>query len=194
LSFRVAEERNWVKGIVASIALNFWAVCVNQGRDLAEIGPLAERDMKGQIIAISVSEEKGTQKHNVKEAILLRDHGIEGDAHAGEWHRQVSLLALESIEKMRAQGLQVGPGDFAENLTTEGLDLMGLPVGTRLVLGRDRQIEVEVTQIGKVCHSRCAVYYLAGDCVMPKEGIFAKVLQGGKLFPGDPIEVAGGSD
>jgi MOSC domain-containing protein YiiM len=150
--------------------------------------------MKGQVIAISVSEEKGTQKHNVKEAILLEDHGIEGDAHAGDWHRQVSLLAIESIEKMRAQGLEVGPGDFAENLTTQGLDLLSLPIGARLVLGRERQIEVEVTQIGKECHHRCAVYYLAGDCVMPREGIFVKVLRGGRLFPGDPIEATGETD
>jgi len=148
--------------------------------------------MKAQIIAISVSEEKGTQKHNVKEVILRENYGIEGDAHAGDWHRQVSLLAMESIEKMRAQGLEVGPGDFAENLTTQGLDLLSLPIGTRLLLGKERQVEVEVTQIGKVCHNRCAVYYLAGDCVMPREGIFARVLKGGRLIPGDPIEVACG--
>ncbi|MDH7499060.1 MAG: MOSC domain-containing protein [candidate division NC10 bacterium] len=146
--------------------------------------------MKGQIVAISVSEEKGTQKQNVKEAALREGHGIEGDAHAGEWHRQVSLLALESIEKMRARGLKVDPGDFAENLTTQGLNLLSLPIGTRLLLGRERQVEMEVTQIGKVCHGRCAVYYLAGDCVMPREGIFARVLKGGTLLPGDPIEVA----
>jgi len=147
--------------------------------------------MNGQILAISVSEEKGTQKHNVKEAIVREGHGIDGDAHAGEWHRQVSLLAMESIEKMRARGLEVGPGDFAENLTTLGLDLLSLPIGTRLLLGRERQVEVEVTQIGKVCHGRCAVFYLAGDCVMPREGIFVRVLKGGRLLPGDPIEVAG---
>jgi len=106
----------------------------------------------------------------------------------------VSLLAAESIEKMRSQGLDVGPGDFAENLTTQGLDLLSLPIGTRLILGRQGEVLVEVTQIGKVCHNRCAIYYLAGDCVMPKEGIFVKVLRGGKIFPGDPIEGGGGSE
>lgn len=150
--------------------------------------------MRGEIIAISVSEEKGTQKHNVREAQLREDYGIEGDAHAGEWHRQVSLLAVESIEKMRSQGLEVGPGDFAENLTTQGLDLLNLPIGTRLALGKEGEILVEVTQIGKECHDRCAIYYLAGDCVMPKEGIFVRVLKGGKIFPGDPIEVVGELD
>ena len=150
--------------------------------------------MRGQIVAISVSEEKGTRKHNVNEAQLSKEYGIEGDAHAGEGHRQVSLLAIESIEKMRSQGLDVEPGNFAENLTTQGLDLLSLPVGTKLFLGKEGQIEVEVTQIGKVCHNRCAIYYLAGDCVMPREGIFVRVLKGGKIFPGDPIEVVGGSD
>ncbi len=150
--------------------------------------------MKGQIIAISVSEEKGTRKRNVQEAELSEDYGIEGDAHAGEGHRQVSLLAAESIEKMKAQGLDVEPGNFAENLTTQGLDLLDLPIGTCLVLGRHGEVLVEVTQIGKVCHHRCAIYYLAGDCVMPREGIFVKVLKGGKIFPGDPIEVVGGPD
>ena len=148
--------------------------------------------MRGQIVAISVSEEKGTRKHNVNEAQLSEEYGIEGDAHAGEGHRQVSLLAAESIAKMRSQGLEVGPGDFAENLTTQGLDLLSLPIGTRLIVGRQGEVLVEVTQIGKVCHHRCAIYYLAGDCVMPKEGIFVKVLKGGTIFPGDPIEVAGG--
>ncbi len=148
--------------------------------------------MKGQIIAISVSQEKGTRKHNVNEAQLLEEHGIEGDAHAGEGLRQVSLLAVESIEKMKSQGLEVGPGDFAENLTTQGLDLVSLPIGTRLILGHQGGVLVEVTQIGKVCHQRCAIYYLAGDCVMPREGIFVRVLKGGKIVPGDPIEMAGG--
>lgn len=145
--------------------------------------------MTGRIVAISVSEEKGTQKQNVPEALILKDYGIEGDAHAGNWHRQVSLLAWESIEKMRARGLEVGPGDFAENITTEGLNLLDLPLGTRLLLGKEEQIEVEVTQIGKVCHGRCAVYYLAGDCVMPREGIFVRVLKGGRLTVGEPIRV-----
>jgi MOSC domain-containing protein YiiM len=155
---------------------------------------LEEAGMKGQVIAISVSKEKGTRKHNINEAQLSEGHGIEGDAHAGEGHRQVSLLAVESIEKMKSQGLEVGPGDFAENLTTQGLDLLSLPIGTRLIMGRQGEVLLEVTQIGKVCHRRCAIYYLAGDCVMPREGIFVKVLRGGKIFPGDPIEMAGGSE
>jgi MOSC domain-containing protein YiiM len=150
--------------------------------------------MKGHIVAVSVSSEKGTRKGNVQEAQLLENYGIEGDAHAGDWHRQVSLLAVESIEKMRAQGLDVGPGDFGENLTTQGLNLLSLPIGTCLTLGKEKQVRVEVTQIGKVCHDRCAIYYQAGDCVMPREGIFVKILQGGKILPGDPIEVAGESD
>jgi len=150
--------------------------------------------MKGHIVAVSVSSEKGTRKGNVQEAQLLENYGIEGDAHAGDWHRQVSLLAVESIEKMRAQGLDVGPGDFGENLTTQGLNLLSLPIGTRLTMGKEKQVRVVVTQIGKVCHDRCAIYYQAGDCVMPREGIFVKILQGGKILPGDPIEVAGESD
>ena len=106
---------------------------------------------------------------------LKENHGIVGDAHAGEWHRQVSLLATESIAKMRAMGLDVDSGDFAENITTVGIDLVALPVGTRLAVG---DALLEVTQIGKECHNRCAIFYQAGDCVMPKEGIFAKVMQG----------------
>ncbi|HHY29830.1 MAG TPA: MOSC domain-containing protein, partial [Syntrophaceticus sp.] len=115
----------------------------------------------------------------------------EGDAHAGDWHRQVSLLAMESIKKMQDKGLDVGPGDFAENLTTEGIELVSLPVGTKLRLGEEALSEV--TQIGKKCHNRCAIYYQAGDCVMPREGIFIRVLQGGQVRAGDIIEVVGDS-
>ena len=114
------------------------------------------------------------------------EHGIEGDAHAGDWHRQVSLLAQESIDKMTAAGLDVGPGDFAENITTSGLDVDTLPLYTTLELG---EALVEVTQIGKECHSRCAIYHQAGDCVMPREGIFVRVLRGGRVAPGDPVRV-----
>jgi len=135
---------------------------------------------------VCTSARKGTRKRNVGEAMLVPDHGVEGDAHAANWHRQVSLLALESIEKMRAAGLKVGPGSFAENLTTKGVDLPSLPIGTRLRVG---ETEMEVTQIGKVCHTKCAIYYMAGDCVMPREGIFAKVLKGGRVKVGDHIEV-----
>jgi len=141
----------------------------------------------GIIRAVCTSPEKGMRKKNVGEGLLVQDHGLQGDSHAGPWRRQVSLLAMESIEKMRALGLDVGPGDFAENLTTEGIDLVHLPVGTRLKIGSGAV--GEVTQIGKECHSRCAIYYQAGDCVMPKEGIFIRVLSGGKVKIGDPIEV-----
>ncbi|NJD56591.1 MAG: MOSC domain-containing protein, partial [Nitrospirae bacterium] len=117
------------------------------------------------------------------------DYGIEGDAHSSsEWHRQVSLLAIESIKKMQDMGLDVHPGDFAENITTEGIDLLSLPVGTRLRIGG--AMIGEVSQIGKECHARCAIYYQAGDCVMPKEGIFIKVMCGGKIRKGDPISVS----
>ncbi|WP_338833231.1 hypothetical protein MHLNE_21900 [Moorella humiferrea] len=141
----------------------------------------------GRIVAVCVSANKGERKKNIGRGMLIANHGLEGDAHAGPWHRQVSLLALESIAKMQAKGLQVGPGDFAENLTTEGIDLLSLPVGTKLKIG-DRVL-VEVTQIGKECHSRCAIYRQAGDCVMPREGIFVAVLEGGPVQVGDPIEV-----
>lgn len=139
-----------------------------------------------RVVAVSVSEHKGMRKKNVEQARLEVESGIEGDAHAGPWHRQVSLLALESIEKMKKMGLDVHPGDFAENLTTEGIDLVSLPVGARL---RIADTLVEVTQIGKVCHERCAIYYQAGDCVMPKEGIFVRVLEGGTIVPGDTIHI-----
>lgn len=142
--------------------------------------------MSGKVVAVCTSVNKGERKKNIGRSNLLVGLGLEGDAHAGFQHRQVSLLALESIEKMRAMGLDVHPGDFAENLTTEGLDLVTLPVGTRLKTG---ECLLEVSQIGKECHTRCAIYYQAGDCVMPKEGIFAIVLEGGMVSVGDTIEV-----
>jgi len=140
--------------------------------------------MAGQLIAVCISENKGERKTPVEQVELRAEHGIVGDAHAGDWHRQVSLLAKESIDKMRALGLDVDNGDFAENLTTVGIDLPQLPVGARLQVG---ETLLEITQIGKECHTRCAIYYQAGDCVMPKEGVFARVLKGGKLRPGDPV-------
>lgn len=141
------------------------------------------------IIAVCKSEEKGTTKRNVAEGILREDCGLEGDAHADcGSHRQLSLLAIESIDKMRALGIDVGPGDFAENLTTEGLELASLPVGTELVIGKD--ILLEVTQIGKECHRGCAILKQTGKCIMPKEGIFARVLRGGVVRTGDEIRVA----
>jgi molybdopterin adenylyltransferase len=140
-----------------------------------------------EIIAVCTSPEKGQRKKNVGESLLIKNQGLEDDAHAGFAHRQVSLLAEESIAKMVAKGLEVGPGDFAENLTTRGIDLVSLPIGTRLAAGRETVLRV--TQIGKECHTRCAIYYQAGDCVMPREGIFAEVLTGGKLAVGDNIEL-----
>ncbi|UCF15284.1 MAG: MOSC domain-containing protein [Phycisphaerales bacterium] len=143
--------------------------------------------MKGRIKAISVSEEKGTQKANVPEAALKVDCGIVGDAHAGQWHRQVSLLAFESIEKMITMGADVSPGNFAENITTEGIDLLALSMGDRIRLGDS--VELKVTQFGKECHSHCEIFQQVGDCIMPREGIFAKVIKPGLISVGDVIEV-----
>jgi MOSC domain-containing protein YiiM len=139
-----------------------------------------------RVVAVCTSEKKGMRKKNIGEGLAKINHGLVNDAHAGDWHRQISLLALESIEKMRKMGLNVGPGDFAENITTEGIELPVLPIGTRLKVGA---AEVEVTQIGKVCHTRCAIYHQAGDCVMPKEGIFVRVLAEGTIKVGDSVEI-----
>lgn len=142
-----------------------------------------------RISSINISERKGVQKHSVGSVPqrVVVDGGLEGDAHAGKWHRQVSFLAEESIAKAREMGLDVGPGDFAENFTTEGIDLLDLPLGTQLRLGGE--VLVEISQIGKVCHTRCAIYHLAGDCIFPREGIFGVVLEGGMVSVGDAIEV-----
>lgn len=145
--------------------------------------------MQGKVVSINISDKKGVRKKPVEEAMIKENYGIEGDAHASsEWRRQVSLLAIESVRKMQDLGLEVKPGDFAENITTEGLDLLSLPVGTRLRIGTD--VIGEVSQIGKECHARCAIFYQAGDCVMPKEGIFIWVLRGGRIRIGDTILVA----
>ncbi len=141
----------------------------------------------GRVLAVCISEGKGVPKTDVGKGVLVVEHGLAGDAHAGPWHRQVSFLAQESAAKVRAKGLPVGPGDFAENILTEGLELVSLPIGTRMRVGP--QALVEVTQIGKVCHSGCAIARLTGDCVMPREGIFARVLRGGPVQTGDTIEV-----
>jgi len=147
---------------------------------------------KGRIRAISVSKERGTQKVNVPRAELQAGFGIVGDAHAGDWDRQVSLLDLESVEKMNAKGLKVSPGNLAENITTEGIDLGVLKVGSKLRLGIDA--EVEITQFGKRCHGRCKIYEQIGDCVMPREGVFARVTRGGSINTGDVIEVITNGD
>jgi len=140
-----------------------------------------------KVVSIAVSKKKGTRKTQVSEAVLVEGHGLEGDAHAGDWHRQVSFLSAESIEKAHASGLDVGFGDFAENIATRGIDWLSVPVGTRLTIGD--QVMVEVTQIGKECHNKCAIYYKAGDCIMPREGIFAKVLKGGTVHVDDTIRI-----
>ncbi len=138
------------------------------------------------ILAVSRSTKKGTKKTPIPCGLFKVEYGMEGDAHADStWHRQVSLLAEESVEKMRKLGVKVGPGDFAENLTTEGIELVTLPIGTRLTVGKD--VLLEVTQIGKECHAHCAIYQQVGMCVMPTEGIFARVLKGGDIKPGDEI-------
>ncbi len=139
----------------------------------------------GRIVAISVSRQKGVKKTNTKVGRLETNYGIKGDVHGGSWHRQLSLLDMQSIAKIKERGLHVSPGDFAENITTTGLKLWELPLGTRLRLGK--VAVVEVTQIGKECHSRCAIYHQVGDCVMPREGIFARVIKGGIIVVGDGI-------
>jgi MOSC domain-containing protein YiiM len=142
-----------------------------------------------KVVAVNISAVKGVRKHTVPSCRLVIDHGIEGDAHAGNWHRQVSLLAQESIDKMQARltDIQLKPGDFAENITTSGIAVMELPIGTRLKVGKEA--ELEVTQIGKACHMACEIRNIVGDCVMPREGIFAIVIREGTINPGDKIEV-----
>lgn len=144
-------------------------------------------DITAKIVAISISKEKGQRKHNIPEAELLTDFGMKGDAHAGKWHRQISLLGIASIELMKAKGAPVAPGDFAENITVEGIVLYELPVGTKLILGDD--VELEVTQIGKECHSGCEIQKLVGSCIMPTQGIFARVIKGGMIHVGDAVQV-----
>jgi len=144
--------------------------------------------MKGRVISVNISEKKGMRKKPVDEVVVTENMGLVGDAHASsEWHRQVSLLAIESIQKMQAKGLDVKAGHFAENITTEGIQLESLPVGAKMFIGSE--VVGEVSQIGKECHKRCAIYYQAGDCVMPKEGIFIKVIKGGRVKSGDSIVV-----
>jgi MOSC domain-containing protein YiiM len=141
-----------------------------------------------KIIAVCRSDQKGTIKAPVTEGYIKKDFGLAGDAHADcNTHRQVSLMAIESINRMRSQGYDVSPGSFAENLTTEGLDLLSLPVGTRLLIGNETVLEI--TQIGKECHTGCAILRQVGKCIMPKEGVFAKVIRGGLVKAGDEIRV-----
>lgn len=141
----------------------------------------------GVVVSVNLSERKGVRKTRRDRGTLVFDRGFEGDAHAGNWHRQVSLLGQESIAKMVEKGLGVGPGDFAENITTSGIDLLALPIGSVIEIGGGATLEI--SQIGKVCHTRCAIYYQAGDCVMPREGLFAVVRAAGEVRAGDRIEV-----
>lgn len=141
----------------------------------------------GKVVSVNLSERKTVRKTPGSSGTLVYDRGFEGDAHAGDWHRQVSLLAQESIDSMVAKGLDVGAGDFAENITTSGIDLMALPVGSVLRVGDGAVLEI--SQIGKVCHTKCAIYYQAGDCVMPREGVFAVVRTPGDVSVGDRVEV-----
>lgn len=143
--------------------------------------------MKGTILSVNISEEKGEKKHDVGECKLVKDFGLAGDAHGGFEKRQVSLLAKKSIDKMIAAGIDVGYGDFAENLTTDGIELHTLPIGTQMKIGE--KVFLKVTQIGKICHDRCAIFKKVGDCIMPREGIFAEVLTDGDVKIGDIIEV-----
>ena len=142
--------------------------------------------ISGRVVAISTSTRRGIPKSNRDEVRLIENWGLEGDIHAGDWHRQVSLLAMESVQKMRDKGVPVRPGAFAENITTEFIDIPNLTIGTRVTIGDS---ELEITQIGKECHQKCAIYYHAGDCVMPREGIFAIVKRGGTIKIGDDVVV-----
>lgn len=150
---------------------------------------MVEHIDSAHVRSINLSEKKGTRKDPVGDAgaVVVTGFGLQGDAHAGDWHRQVSFLARESIQRAIDHGLEVGDGDFGENFTTEGIDLLSLPLGTHVRVGDD--VLVEISQIGKVCHTRCAIYYLAGDCIFPREGIFGVVLEGGTVCVGDAVQI-----
>lgn len=155
---------------------------------VSDQGPAPEEGDVGQVISVNTSAKKGTRKAPTEtgQINLVADYGVDADAHAGDWHRQVSFLAEESIQVARDHGLDVGFGDFAENITTQGINIKGMPLGTILKVGT---ATVEVSQIGKICHTRCAIYYLAGDCIFPREGIFGWVVEPGTVRVGDEIRV-----
>lgn len=140
----------------------------------------------GKIMAVCTSQIKGVQKEKQASIELVVAHGIQGDAHAGKWHRQVSLLSYEKIEAFKERGADVNDGAFGENIVVSGIDLSALPVGTKMTCG---DVELEVTQIGKECHHHCAIYHAVGDCIMPREGIFTRVIKGGVISNGDDIQV-----
>lgn len=165
---------------------SFWEIEHLRSENQSYQSQLCSNFLVGKVIAISISKRKGIPKTNVLSANLIENFGIEGDIHAGSLIRQVSLLSIESINKMRLKGLpNLRPGAFAENITTEFIKLQQLTIGTRLKIGKEA--ELEITQIGKECRSKCAIFFRIGDCVMPLEGIFAKVIRGGKIFTGDEI-------
>ena len=149
-------------------------------------GCLRLEDKMGKIKAICISKQRGTQKTPLKEALFIEDFGIQGDAHAGKWHRQVSLISSEKIKAFEARGVKLQAGAFGENMIVEGIDFSALPVGTHLKAG---EVLVEMTQIGKECHSHCQIFHQVGDCIMPREGVFAKVLNGGRLKIGEEMEI-----
>lgn len=155
---------------------------MNRTAELKQMSKYKEGKNMGKVIAVCISEEKGTQKHSVPEAEFIEDWGIKGDAHAGKWHRQVSLLSYDKIEDFRARGAQVVDGAFGENIIVEGFDFAKMPVGT---IFRCNDVVLEMTQIGKKCHHGCEIFQIMGDCIMPREGVFTKVLQGGVIRPGD---------
>lgn len=140
----------------------------------------------GQVVAVCISEIKGVQKRNVHTAKFIEDYGIEKDAHAGKWHRQVSLLSFDKIEDFKARGAEIKDGDFGENLVVTGIDFRNCPIGTRF---RCNEVILELTQIGKECHNGCEIFKIMGDCIMPREGVFTKVLHGGIITVGDDLEI-----
>lgn len=145
----------------------------------------------GKIMAVCISEKRGTQKKNIEKVRLIENFGLEGDAHGGNWHRQVSLLSYEKVRAFEEKGISVEDGAFGENLLVEGFDFKTLPIGTRLRCG---EVLLEMTQIGKECHSHCEIYQAVGDCIMPREGVFARVLHGGMIQIGDELEIVPSSD
>ncbi|WP_281712799.1 MOSC domain-containing protein [Anaerotignum lactatifermentans] len=145
----------------------------------------------GKIMAVCISEKRGTQKKNIEKVRLIENFGLEGDAHGGNWHRQVSLLSYEKVRVFEEKGISVEDGAFGENLLVEGFDFKTLPVGTRFRCG---DVLLEMTQIGKECHSHCEIYQAVGDCIMPREGVFARVLHGGEIQIGDELEIVPSSD
>ncbi|MDR2714632.1 MAG: hypothetical protein LBB42_03785 [Coriobacteriales bacterium] len=184
-----SASTNAAAGVAANTALQTPNTSAPETSTLETSTPEPAILPRGLVTSINISAKKGTRKTPLpeKHARIELNSGVVGDAHAGDWHRQVSFLAEESIEKARIAGLDVKEGDFAENFTTEGIELFSLPVGTLLNVG---STQVEISQIGKVCHTRCAIYHLAGDCIFPREGIFGVVRMPGEVKVGDAIEVA----